>query len=115
MLELYNIDKINKYDWGRPIWFILHTVALYGSVDVYTTFKEYKQMLTCLQYLLPCTKCRTHLSNNLTKISIDTCARTREDLFQCSWELHNIVNKDTNKPVLSLDEAKSIYIFKTEN
>lgn len=114
MLELYNIHKINKYDWGRPIWFILHTVSLYGGPsDIHTTFKEYKQMLTCLQYLLPCTKCRTHLSNNLTKISIDTCAKTREDLFKCSWELHNIVNKDTNKPVLSLSEAFSIYQFKT--
>lgn len=114
MLDLYNINKINKYDWGRPIWFILHTVALYGPSDIHSTFKEYKQMLTCLQYLLPCTKCRTHLSNNLTKINIDTCARTREDLFKCSWELHNIVNKDTNKPVLSLHEALSIYKFKTE-
>ncbi len=111
MLELYNIQKLNKYDWGRPIWFILHTVSLYGPNDMMFTFKEYKQMLTCLQYLLPCVKCRAHLSENLTKINLDTCGKTKLDLFKCSWELHNIVNKDTNKPVLSFTEALSIYQF----
>jgi hypothetical protein len=109
MVRLYDPTKIDKYDWGRPLWFILHTIALYAPEPLTESFKNYKQILTCLQYLLPCPKCRFHLSENLLKINLDTCARTRQDLFKCSWDLHNIVNKDTNKPVLSFYEALQIY------
>lgn len=107
--NLYAPEKIDKYDWGRPLWFILHTVALYAPEPLTESFKNYKQMLSCLQHLLPCPKCRFHLSENLLKINLDKCARTREDLFKCSWELHNIVNKDTNKRELTFNEAIQIY------
>jgi hypothetical protein len=106
---MFDINKINKYDWGRPLWFIIHTVALYAPDPLTESYNNYKQILTCLQYLLPCPKCRTHLSDNLQQISLDKCGKTREDMFKCSWELHNIVNKDTNKPTMALYEALSIY------
>jgi hypothetical protein len=109
MKYLYNPEKIDKYDWGRPLWFILHTVALYAPDPLTESFKNYKQILSCLQHLLPCPKCRFHLSENLLKINLDKCARTREELFKCSWELHNIVNKDTNKREITFNEALQIY------
>lgn len=109
MKYLYDPEKIDKFDWGRPLWFILHTIALYAPEPLTESFKHYKQILSCLQHLLPCPKCRFHLSENLQKINIDQCSRTRQELFKCSWDLHNIVNKDTNKPILSFYEALQIY------
>ena len=72
-------------------------------------FYNYKSMLNCLQYLLPCPKCRAHLRNNLTKIDIDYCRKSRENLFECSWRLHNIVNQDLGKYQPSLQEARNFY------
>jgi hypothetical protein len=108
---LYDKKKIDKFDWGRPIWFVLHTVALYAPDPLTESFTNYKQILTCLQNLLPCPQCRFHLSENLHKINIDMCGKSRMDLFKCSFDLHNIVNESTNKPILSLQQALQIYTY----
>ncbi len=108
--DLYHIDKLSIDDWGNNIWFILHTASLYAPEPIHQSFLNYRIMLESLQYLLPCPKCRNHLRANLMKISLGTCAKTREALFTCSWELHNIVNKDTKKPILELEEAVKLYV-----
>ena len=107
----YVVTELKIEDWGRPIWFMIHTVALYAPDPLTESFKNYKQILTCLQYLLPCAKCRDHLTKNLSKINLDKCARNRLDMFRCSWDLHNIVNKDTNKPELTFREALDYYTY----
>jgi len=110
MKDLYNPELLSKYDWGPPLWFIIHFSALHAPEPVERSFSDYKSMLGCLQYLLPCAKCRNHLATNLTNINIETCAKTREEMFRCSWELHNIVNKDTKKPFMPFDQAIKLYI-----
>lgn len=114
MKELYNVERMSKYDWGNPIWFVIHMCALYAPEPIAQSFLVYRDLLTCLQYLLPCPKCREHLADNLKHINLETCAKTRDNLFRCSWELHNIVNASVSppKPQLSFNEAISIYIPK---
>lgn len=107
--SMYQIDNIDKADWGQPIWYILHMSALYAPNPIFQSFKVYKQMLTCLQYILPCPKCRFHLSENLKKINMERCGHNQLELFKCSWELHNIVNVDTKKPALGFNEALRLY------
>ena len=51
MKQLYEPSKIQKYDWGRPLWFILHTISLYAPEPLTESFKNYKQILTCLQFI----------------------------------------------------------------
>jgi hypothetical protein len=109
--EMYRIENMSKDDWGNVIWFIIHTTALYSTTSMDETFENYKAMLSCLQYLLPCPKCRNHLRSNLRFIDIDYCKQNREKLFECSWKLHNIVNKSLNKYEPTLSEARQIYIF----
>ncbi len=111
MYEMFKIEKITKDDWGNSIWFIIHTSALHGSGNMEDLFYNYKSMLSCLQYLLPCPKCRAHLRNNLTKIDIDYCRTSRENLFECSWRLHNIVNQDLGKPQPTLQEARGYFKY----
>jgi len=111
MYDMFKIEKITKDDWGNSLWFIIHMSALHGAGDMEDLFYNYKSMLSCLQYLLPCPKCRAHLRNNLAKIEIDYCKNSRENLFECSWRLHNIVNKDLGKPQPTLQEAKGYFAF----
>ena len=110
MKKRYDPSLLSKFDWGRPLWFIIHMSALYAPDPIMVSFETYKSLLNCLQYLLPCPKCRAHLRDNLTKINIDRCAKTREALFKCSVDLHNIVNVSKDKPsrVFSYEEALQI-------
>lgn len=110
MKELYNPERLSKYDWGPPLWFVIHMSALYAPEPLERSFNEYRELLGCLQYLLPCPKCRDHLATNLLTINLNNCAKTNYDLFRCSWELHNKVNKDNNKPLLTFNEALQLYI-----
>jgi hypothetical protein len=105
----YQPDKISKYEWGNAIWYILHTSSLYAPEPIKDSFSYFKTFLWSLQYLLPCPLCRNHLMQNLKFIDLETCPVNREALFKCSWQLHNIVNKSEKKPVLSLQEAFSLY------
>ena len=109
--DRYDKSKLTKDEWGNTTWFIIHTTALYATGDMKTIFYNYKAMLSCLQYILPCAKCKQHLIDNLGKIDIDNCSNSREDLFRCSWELHNIVNESLAKRQPTLEEAKREYIF----
>jgi len=109
MRGYYQPDKISIGDWGNAFWHLLHTCSLYAPEPIDQSFMCYKDMVKALRFLLPCPKCRTHLTQNLQYVDFDTCPRTREELFKCSWKLHNIVNKSNNKPMISLQDAFSMY------
>jgi hypothetical protein len=104
-------DKITKTDWGNSLWFILHTCSLYAPQPIDQSFLHFKNLLASLQYLIPCPKCRKHLQQNLQYIDFDSCERTSNELFKCSWKLHNIVNVSDNKPQIPLQQALSLYTF----
>ena len=107
--SLYQLDRISKSDWGNSIWFILHTSALYAPEPMDQSFVKYRTMMNSLRFLLPCPMCREHLTQNITKIDFVRCRKTREDLFRCSWQLHNIVNISEKKPPMGLQEAFALY------
>jgi hypothetical protein len=107
--KLYSIDHLSKDDWGNVTWFILHTSAMYGKGEGDEIFYNYKALLSCLQFLLPCPKCRSHLRDNLAKIDIDYCKSSQLKLFECSWRLHNVVNESLGKYQPTLKEAIAMY------
>jgi hypothetical protein len=107
----FHPEKITKTDWGTSLWFILHTCSLYAPEPMETSFLHYKNLLASLQYLIPCPKCRKHLQQNLQYIDLDSCDRTANELFKCSWKLHNIVNVSDNKPQIPLQQALALYTF----
>lgn len=109
--SLYNPKIITKSDWGNTIWYILHTSSLYAPQPLDASFVTYKRMIYSLQWLLPCPKCRLHLAENLKHIDFDNCPRSNQDLFKCSWKLHNIVNKSENKREVPLQEAFTYYTY----
>ena len=108
---VYNKQIIAKADWGNTMWYILHTSSLYAPQPLEASFLAYKRLIHSLQWLLPCPKCRLHLSENLKHIDFDNCPRSNQDLFKCSWKLHNIVNKSENKREVPLQEAFELYTY----
>ena len=108
---MYQANKISKADWGNSIWFILHTASLYAPQPINESFQNYKNLMSALRFLLPCPKCRIHLSENLKHIDFDNCPKNNQELFKCSWKLHNIVNVSDNKPQIGLQKAFSLYTF----
>jgi len=111
-MHVYNPKYLDKADWGNPVWFIIHMTPLYAPGSSIEVYNNLKAMLSCLRFVLPCQKCQMHLADNLGKIDIDNCAHSRDELFKCTWELHNIVNKDLNKYQPTLEEAKNMYVFR---
>ena len=114
----YQYDKLSKYDWGRPLWYIIHTTSLYAPEPIKEySFGCYYEILNSLQYLLPCPKCRAHLKENLKLIPLDSCDRSRENLFRCSVKLHNIVNNSINDEYREKgikDKTKYKHVYKYE-
>ncbi len=113
MKEIYNPELMSKYDWGNPIWFVIHMSALHGPIltNITDKIEDYKALLNCLQYLLPCPKCRAHLAQNLLYFSIDRYPKSNEGLFRASWELHNKVNVEKDKPSPALDFYTALKLY----
>lgn len=107
---LYDRNTLSKEDWGNALWFVIHCAAYYApnilSKEFALTFKAF---IACLQFILPCPKCRKHMQENLGNIDIDMYLYTNESIFEWTWKFHNIVNKQTGKSEPTLEEARRIY------
>ena len=105
--ERYKESEITKKDWGNSMWFLLHLSSMYCLQE---SLQDWVNMLLCLQWLLPCPLCRTHLTKNLGYLNLQS-ARNSQDLFVASWTLHNLVNQITHANPISLQQAAALYTF----
>ena len=98
-------------EWGPPLWYKLH-MKTFDYPDVAT----YKEKVLAIKYfkevekLLPCEKCRVHYRQNLKASPIEYHVDTRDELVRWLIDLHNKVNAQTGKRILSYEEAISIYL-----
>jgi len=116
--QLYDIKNIKITTWSHPTWKMIHYFAVLmdqgtenSRMNKYDEspnkyFILYKAFVSCLQYLLPCPKCRDHLHNNLVDNIID---KKSADLFTWSCNLHNVVNTQLKKPVMKCSDARELY------
>lgn len=106
----FDRNNISKETWANPIWFVIHFSAYHAPNVINNQWAiSYKSFISSLQYVIPCPICRTHLRENLPLVPIDNYINTKQNIFKWSVELHNIVNKSLDKPIISLDEAIKIY------
>ena len=90
-------------------WNLIHTIIPKGDINKYQ-INAFYAFIICLQYILPCQECREHLQYKLkTTCTIDGCGNTSDEIFQWTVKLHNRVNRDLNKPILSIQDAKKMY------
>ena len=106
--EKYNHDNMTITTWSHPTWKMIHYYASrYDGSSKYAL--AYKAFVSCLQFLLPCAKCKSHLKQNLADHPIDQFFSSPEDLFIWSYILHQTVSAQLGKPGISIEEARRQY------
>ena len=95
---------------GALFWHTIHIVALgYSKNPTYTDKKCAKEFYESLAYLLPCSICREHYREHLTKHPITTFLDSRTDLIKWTVMIHNHVNKMLGKVEWTLEEVLTYY------
>lgn len=111
------IYNINPKKWGKHFWKTIHYIT-FSAPDLPST--EYKNnllnLLVSLKFLLPCENCRHHYAENLRKFPLtDEILSSKEKLIKWGVDLHNEVNLRTGKKIITIEEAKQIYLYDNHN
>ena len=99
--------------WGKHAWIFLHTITLeYPENPSENTKNAIKTMIESLVHLLPCKICQENLSKKLSYHPLtNDILSNKKKLIVWMIDLHNLVNKDIGKKVLTHNEALK-YLFK---
>jgi len=96
--------------WGPFFWHTMHIVAIgYSKHPTYTDKKCAKEFFESLAFLIPCSICREHYKEHLSTKPITPFLDSREDLLKWTIDIHNKVNKVTNKPQWTEKEVLAYY------
>lgn len=96
--------------WGPSAWAFLHLIVLSEPEKLdRSRLVHYKSFYTLLQELLPCQKCRNHLKENMKNLQDITTLQSKRELFDWTTQLHNLVNKITNKSTYDTEEAYNLW------
>ena len=91
-----------KY-WGPPIWTTMYTIAYTLPTEPTIDHQQkVSSFYTTLADLLPCEECREHYHSFLDQNPVDNFTDSRDDLLVWVNNLHNLVNKKTGAPQVSL-------------
>lgn len=96
-----------KYS-GPGMWFLLNITALNVNKDP-TGEKYFIQMLRNLAHNHPCGDCRNHMKEYMAKHRPEDWQGRPNGLFQYMVEFHNAVNQRLGKPIMSYDQAYTMY------
>jgi hypothetical protein len=89
--------SFNPDDDGHHIWNFLHLMSANAVTPEKRTL--YVQFVNGLKIAFPCEKCRLHLIDNLEVLPVEPYSNSNISLFRHSWELHDLVNSQLNKPL----------------
>jgi hypothetical protein len=96
--------------WGKYLWTSIHFIALGYPMEPTDQEKEnYRDFFVHLWKVIPCARCAQNYKLHLEELPIDGFLDNRDVLFEWTVNLHNIVNRDLGKPLMSLDDAKKLY------
>lgn len=83
--------------WGNATWMAIHSVAYAYKPSVENKIK-YLTFFENLGYVLPCDECKIHYRQNFKLDEITVALESHEQLFRWTYDLHNLVNKQTGVP-----------------
>ena len=97
---------VSPKHWGKEGWKFIHWVALtYPSQPTQEDKKNYLKFFESLQDVLPCPICAVHFKQNMKDHPIQM--GSNRELFNWTVDIHNMVNKQNGKKILTYDEAFS--------
>ena len=102
----------NPAVWGPKLWFSFHNGASKYPVNPSPIIKNnMKNFILGIPVMLPCEKCKEHanqyIESNYSKL--DDIVSSRDKLFKFFVDFHNHVNRKTNKPEMSYEQAQKLY------
>lgn len=94
----------NPNYWGKQGWHFIHFVCLnYPDQPSKEDKTKYKSFFELLPIVMPCPPCGINFEENMKKHAIRL--ESKKELFEWSVDMHNEVNKETNKRIITYDEA----------
>ncbi len=93
--------------WGSYAWRFLHCVTIeYPTNPTRDDMENFRTFFDSLKYVLPCEKCRKNFAKHMKKYPLtDEVLSTKKNLIRWCIDLHNVVNYDTGKKMLSYSET----------
>jgi hypothetical protein len=96
--------------WGKSIWSTVHVVALgFPESPTDTDRDSYRIFYNALGTVLPCSKCQENYARHMSEVPIDYYLFSKQQLFDWTVKLHNIVNAELGKPVWTHEQAWAHY------
>ena len=97
--------------WGPHGWKFMHYVSLgYPQVPTENDKINYKEFYSNLKNVLPCKTCAMNYERNLTELPIDNALHSRDTLVKWVIDIHNKVNEELGKPIVSPEDALQLYM-----
>ena len=96
--------------WGPALWKSIHLIALgYPNSPSQMDKMNYKMFFVSLGNVLPCRNCVKNYLKHFAELPVDRYLGNKDELFEWTVKLHNIVNRDIGKGMMSLYDAKNLY------
>ena len=116
-IMIINKEKISstagtKKHWGRPTWYLFHTIAARIHPEFYKhNYIYFWDFIKLCCANLPCPYCREHAMSHTNSIKLHQI-NTKEKLERVLFEFHNIANGHARNPRFNWSE---ISIYKRAN
>ncbi len=94
--------------WGPQGWHFIHaTAATFPNEPTKADKENYSVFFNDLGNILPCELCRENFKEKLKKLPPPLT--NSEEMFKWSVDIHNQVNRENNKPELTIEQAKKAF------
>jgi hypothetical protein len=95
---------MNQNIWGPHLWFSLHSISFnYPLKPSIEDKNNYKNFFLNLQEAIPCSVCKKNYKRHLNEHPIQDYLDNRKSLVYWVIDMHNMVNAEIGKKILSYD------------
>jgi hypothetical protein len=95
---------MNQNIWGPHLWFSLHTISFNYPLEPTEDDKEkYNNFYLNLQHVIPCSVCKKNYQRHLKEHPLNNYLTNRKKLVYWVIDMHNMVNSEIGKKILSYD------------
>ena len=107
--ENETVQKESKMVWGKPTWYMLHTMAEKIKVEHFPRLRlELLNIIVRICNNLPCPDCANHATAYMNRMNFDNI-QTKEQLKLMLYQFHNHVNTKKNYPLFPMNQLDSTY------
>jgi len=101
---------MNQNIWGSHLWFSLHSISFnYPLSPSIEDKNNYKKFFLSLQETIPCSVCKKNYKRHIIEYPIDNFLDNRQKLVYWVIDIHNMVNSEIGKKILSYDNVIKKY------